>query len=110
MRARDPDAAGVVDCDSVKIGYEVFGDGAPAVVFAPVDPIIESRAWKAQVPYLARYFRVVTIDPPGNGRSDRPSHSAAYADTAFVADTVAVMDACDVRQAVLRWLRSWCRP
>ena len=32
----------------------------------------DSRVWKAQVPYLARHFRVVTVDPRGNGRSDRP--------------------------------------
>ena len=53
------------------------------------------------MPYLARASRVVTIDPRGNGRSDRPQSSAAYADTEFVADTIAVMDAVGVDQAVL---------
>jgi hypothetical protein len=30
-------------------------------VFVPIDPLVHARAWKAQVPYLAREFRVVTI-------------------------------------------------
>src|ERR1700685_1754132 len=101
MRARYPDAEGFVDRGGVKVGYEVFGEGEPAVVLAPLDPIVHSRAWKAQVPYLARRFRVITVDPRGNGRSDRPRAAAAYAQTEFVADTVAVMDACEVERAVM---------
>src|ERR1700730_966375 len=101
MRARYPDAEGLIERDGVKVGYEVFGQGEPAIVFAPIDAIVHSRAWKAQVPYLARTCTVVTIDPRGNGRSDRPRSSAAYADTEYVADTVAVMDAAGVDRAVL---------
>jgi pimeloyl-ACP methyl ester carboxylesterase len=101
MRARYPDAEGFVDRGGIKVGYEVFGEGEPAVVFAPLNPIVHSLAWKAQVPYLARRSRVITIDPRGNGRSDRPQSPAAYTDAEFVADTVAVMDACDVGRAVI---------
>jgi pimeloyl-ACP methyl ester carboxylesterase/predicted glycosyltransferase len=101
MRARYPDTEGFIERDGVKVGYEVFGQGEPALVFAPADAIVHSRAWKAQVPYLARTFRVVTIDPRGNGRSGRPQSSQAYADTEFVADTIAVMDTVGVGQAVL---------
>ena len=96
MRARYPDTEGFIERDGVKVAYEVFGSGEPALVFTPTDPLVHSRAWKAQVPYLARASRVVTIDPRGNGRSDRPQSSAAYADTEFVADTIAVMDAVGV--------------
>ena len=58
MRALEPDVQGYVEQDGVKIGYEVFsadkGDsGAATVVFVPIDLIAHSRAWKAQVPYLA---------------------------------------------------------
>jgi pimeloyl-ACP methyl ester carboxylesterase len=101
MRARYPDTSGFVDRGGVKIGYEMFGDGAPALVFAPLDPITHSLAWKAQVPFLAREFRVITIDPRGNGRSGRPQSAEAYADTEYAADTIAVMDACQVDRAVI---------
>jgi pimeloyl-ACP methyl ester carboxylesterase/predicted glycosyltransferase len=101
MRARYPDIEGFVERDGVKVAYEVFGAGRPALVFVPTDPLVHSRAWKAQVPYLAQAFQVLTIDPRGNGKSDRPQSAAAYADTEFVADTIAVMDAAGIDQAVL---------
>jgi pimeloyl-ACP methyl ester carboxylesterase/predicted glycosyltransferase len=101
MRARYPSTEGFIERDGVKVAYEVFGSGRPALVFAPTDPLVHSRAWKAQVPYLARTFRVITIDPRGNGKSGRPQSAAAYADTEFAADTIAVMDAAGIDQAVL---------
>jgi pimeloyl-ACP methyl ester carboxylesterase len=84
MRARYPDTEGFVERDGVKVAYEVFGSGPPALVFVPIDPLVHSRAWKAQVPYLAREFQVITIDPRGNGRSgtltaDVPAPQAAAA-------------------------------
>jgi len=104
MRARLPDEQGYVERDGVRIAYETFNVGAkdrPTVLFAPIDPIVHSRAWKAQVPYLAQHYRVVTIDPRGNGRSDRPTDPSAYVDVEFVADTLAVMDHLGVERAVL---------
>jgi pimeloyl-ACP methyl ester carboxylesterase/predicted glycosyltransferase len=106
MRARQPDEQGYVERDGVRIAYETFNVGPgtedlPTIVFFPIDVIVHSRAWKAQVPYLAQHYRVVTIDPRGNGRSDRPTDPAAYADLEFVADTLAVMDHLAVEKAVL---------
>ena len=50
----------------------MFGEGEETLLLLPPWSIVHSRFWKAQVPYLARHFRVVTFDPRGNGRSDRP--------------------------------------
>jgi hypothetical protein len=51
MRARYPDSEGFVQRDGVRVAYEVFGTGEAAIVFVPIDPLVHSRAWKAQVPY-----------------------------------------------------------
>ena len=93
MRARDADVEGYVERDGVKVGYEVFGDGAPTVLLLPTWTIIHSRFWKAQIPYLARHYRVITFDRPGNGRSDRPLQPEAYTVVAVVDHALAVMDA-----------------
>ena len=92
--------------DGVRIGYETFHDAAggpdgTTVVFVPIDTCVHSRAWKGQVAYLAQHYRVVTVDPPGNGRSGRPLDPAAYGDLALVADCLAVLDHLGVERAVL---------
>src|SRR5947207_2888741 len=101
MRARYPDADGYVERDGVKVFYEVFGSGEPTVLLLPTWSIVHSRAWKMQVPYLARHFRVVAFDGRGNGRSDRPAGPAAYAETEFAADALAVMDATATERAIV---------
>ncbi len=101
MRAREPDRTGYVDRDGVRIAYESFGEGDTTILFPPVDPIVHSQMWKAQVPYLSRHYRVVTVDPRGNGRSDRPTEPAAYDDLEFVGDAIAVLDELGIERAVL---------
>src|SRR5713226_8066675 len=101
MRARYPDQEGYVDRDGVKIHFEVFGTGKQTVFFLPPWAIVHSRIWKAQVPYFARHFRVLTHDPRGNGLSDRPSAPEAYSDDQLAADALAVMNATKTKRAAL---------
>jgi pimeloyl-ACP methyl ester carboxylesterase len=100
-RARYPDATGFVERDGVRVFYEVYGSGEPTVLLLPTWSIIHSRFWKLQIPDLARRCRVVTFDPRGNGRSDRPASAEAYAEAEYAADALAVMDATSTRRAVL---------
>ena len=51
--------------------------------------------------FLARYYRVITFDPRGNGRSDRPIGANAYDEREFAADAVAVLDATGSDRAVI---------
>jgi pimeloyl-ACP methyl ester carboxylesterase/UDP:flavonoid glycosyltransferase YjiC (YdhE family) len=100
VRAREPDQCGYAVRDGVRLYYEVAGSGPTTVLLLPAWAIVHSRIWKMQVPYLARHFRVVTFDPRGNGRSDRPPDPDDYADTELVADAIAVLDATGTDVAV----------
>ncbi|MGH2477852.1 MAG: alpha/beta fold hydrolase [Candidatus Limnocylindrales bacterium] len=101
-RARQPDVAGdVASLDGVRIAYEVFGAGDPTIVFLPSTPIVHSRQWKGQVPYLSRSHRVITFDGRGNGRSDRPTRPDAYDVERLIGDVEAVLDATATDAAVL---------
>jgi pimeloyl-ACP methyl ester carboxylesterase len=100
-RARYPDSEGFVERDGVRVFYELYGEGERTVFLLPTWSIIHSRFWKAQIPYLARHFRVLTCDPRGNGKSDRPAQSEAYAEEEFAEDALAVMDATGTERAVL---------
>lgn len=100
-RARQPDASGFVERAGVRVAWERHGEGSPTVLLMPTWSIFTSRHWKLQVPYLARHFRAVTFDGRGNGHSDRPTEPAAYADTQFVDDAAAILDATDTDRAVV---------
>ena len=54
-RARYPDSSGYAERDGVRLYYEVYGSGEPAVLLLPTWSVIHSRHWKMQIPYLARH-------------------------------------------------------
>jgi len=101
VRAREPDAAGIVERNGARLAWERFGQGAHTVFFLPTWSIIHSRHWKAQVPHFARHFRVLTFDGVGNGGSSRPFDPARYAEEEQARDALAVMDATGTRTAAL---------
>ncbi len=101
LRARLPDASGFVERAGVKIHYEVFGKGEPTILILPTWSVLDGAHGRFQYADLARHYRVVTFDPRGNGRSDRPAGAAAYAAREYVADALAVLDATATERAVV---------
>lgn len=97
---RQPEDRGRVTVDGVEVAYEAHGTGTPTVLLLPTWSLVHSRIWKAQLPYLARHFRVLTFDGRGNGGSDRPAEPEAYRPDRFAADAIAVMDATATDRAV----------
>jgi pimeloyl-ACP methyl ester carboxylesterase len=99
FRLPAPDATGYADVDGVQIAWQSFGDGESAVLVVPTWNFVDSRVSAPLVPDLASWFRVVTFDPRGAGRSDRPSTGYRFSD--HMADAVAVMRAARVDRASL---------
>jgi pimeloyl-ACP methyl ester carboxylesterase len=97
VRLPAPDATGDADVDGVRIAWQSFGDGESAVLVVPTWNFVDSRVSAPLVPDLARWFRVVTFDPRGAGRSDRPATGYRFSD--HMADAVAVMRAAGVDRA-----------
>jgi len=96
-----PTREGFADHDGVKLWYAVWGDDGPWLAFAPPFQIVHTGLLKSVVPYLSRYFRVVTMDGRGNGRSDRPQGQAAYSFDLYYSDFVAVLDTVGVDRVAL---------
>ena len=63
--------------------------------------LVHSRHWKMQIHYLARHFRVLSMDGFGNGRSDRCRDPHRYRAVEFARDCLAVMDATGTERAVM---------
>jgi len=101
VRAREPDATGFVESSGARIYYELFGSGPSTLLFLPTWSLVHSRVWKLQVPYFARYCRVIVFDGRGNGKSSRPADASGYSIGLFADDALAVMDATATRRAVM---------
>lgn len=101
-----PDREGFANQGGVRIFFEVYGEAErdpragladpPTLLFVPPWAIVHSRAWKAQIGYLSRHFRLIVFDPRANGRSDKPTHPDAYSEDEQARDIAAVLDAADV--------------
>jgi len=104
-RARYPDEDGYVERDGIKVFWERYGEGEPTILLQPTWEIVHSRSWKMQIPFLARHARVITFDPRGNGKSDRPPAYEDYVREEFAKDARAVLDAAGVDRAIVV---GWC--
>jgi pimeloyl-ACP methyl ester carboxylesterase/predicted glycosyltransferase len=100
-RAALPVESGFAELGGVRVAYDVYGAGDETILFFVPWAIVHSRFWKLQVPYLSRHFRVVTFDPRGNGRSDRPSLADEYGPKITADHALAVLDETGTADCVL---------
>ena len=85
--------------DGAKIHYQSYGGNGKDAFVLVHGWSSNLEAWKHQIPDLAKRARVVTLDLPGHGKSDKPQ--LAYTMDHFAAAIDAVMRDAKVERAVL---------
>jgi pimeloyl-ACP methyl ester carboxylesterase len=85
--------------DGVRIRYEVEGSGPPLVLHTGFIGALEDWYDAGYVAALRDDYRLILLDPRGQGQSDKPHDVAAYAREERVGDVRAVLDAAGVEQA-----------
>src|SRR5690349_11963143 len=84
--------------NGAKIHYQSWGQGSDAFVLVH-GWSSNLTAWSYQIPELAKRGRVIALDLPGHGQSDKPQ--LAYKMDHFAAAIDAVMKDAKVEHAVL---------
>ena len=84
-----------IDAGGVELFYESVGEGTPLVLQAH-----HHIAWMVyQAPYFSQYYRVLTFDRRGTGRSASPAGDWAIAD--FARDLKNLLDALEIERAIV---------
>ena len=81
--------SGFAEVNGARIYYEVAGEGEPLVMLHA--GIADSRMWRKQQEYFSRYYKVITYDLRGFGKTVMPDGQYAhYRDLAGLLDTLRV--------------------
>ena len=88
------------DNGSVRIHYEVEGEGPPLVLQHGFSESVVDWYETGYVKALKPDYRLILIDARGHGDSDKPHDPEAYLLNRRVGDVTAVLDALDIATAV----------
>lgn len=101
MLERRPYQVGTFDSDGLRLHYEVHGGGARVVVLLH-GILLDRRMNRRLAADLAeRGFKVVLLDLPGHGLSDKPRHASAHRMDSYAGHVIALLDHLGVDQAVV---------
>lgn len=96
--ANSGDQSRYVSLDGARIHYKSFGKGKEAIVLIH-GWTCNLDNWRDQIPDFEKRTRVIAIDLPGHGQSDKPQ--IAYTMDLFARAVDAVMSDAGVKRAVL---------
>jgi pimeloyl-ACP methyl ester carboxylesterase len=85
--------------DAIRVHYNDYGKGREALVFIH-GWTCNAEFWKANIPAFTNQTRVIAVDLPGHGQSDKPE-TIAYSMDLFARAVDAVMRDAGVERATL---------
>jgi len=98
---RRPFEVGELHSEGLRLRYEVHGSGDRVVVLLH-GILLDSQMNRSLGADLAEHgFRVVLLDLPGHGGSEKPRHASAHRMDSYARHVVALLDALGVEQAVV---------
>ncbi|MBY8989986.1 MAG: alpha/beta hydrolase [Candidatus Lokiarchaeota archaeon] len=83
------------DVNGIKICYSSQGEGFPTFLLHGFGS--KKEGFMAQIPELSKYFRVISIDLRGSGKSSRPNYH--YTMDMFVDDVKGLMDYLSIEKS-----------
>jgi len=81
--------------NGVDINYQVEGEGEPLVMIMGFSA--RRNGWIRQIPFFKKYYRVVTLDNRGVGKSGKPA--GPYSTRMMADDTLGLMDFLGIEKA-----------
>jgi pimeloyl-ACP methyl ester carboxylesterase len=98
---RGPLTDGSFEVEGLHIHYEVYGTGPKVLVFIH-GILLDSQMNRRLAADLADAgHRVVLLDLPGHGRSDKPRHASAHRIDSYAHYVVALLDELGIEEAVI---------
>lgn len=81
--------------NGISIDYKVEGQGEPLVMIMGLGGARSS--WRSQTGFFKKYYRTVTFDNRGVGKSDKPA--GPYTIRMMADDTIGLMDHLSIEKA-----------
>jgi pimeloyl-ACP methyl ester carboxylesterase len=81
--------------NGININYQVQGQGEPLMMIMGFTA--NRSGWMPQIPFFKKYYRVITFDNRGVGKSDKPP--GPYSTKMMADDTVRLMDLLGIEKA-----------
>jgi pimeloyl-ACP methyl ester carboxylesterase len=98
---RGPSESGSFDHEGARLYYEVYGTGPHTLVFVH-GLLLDARMNRRLAADLAeKGNRVILMDLPGHGRSDKPHHVSAHRMDSYAGSVVALLDHLGLEEAVV---------
>jgi 4,5:9,10-diseco-3-hydroxy-5,9,17-trioxoandrosta-1(10),2-diene-4-oate hydrolase len=87
-----------MEINGIRLCYQDVGQGDETLLILP-GLLTSIDFWRQNIPEWAKHYRVVAVDYPGIGKSDKPD--ASYATDWLVEQVVAFMDAMGIERATI---------